>query len=1237
MKISFVETPKTIRQKIGSWLLCFSLMFQAVAPAYAAIPSGTLEGYLNSEPGIVQDSFLVYKPNIALRAIAPNADSAQDFYTQLQAIQPGAISGELGRLVGDEVVQSRLIRTQLQIMTGRSLLDKIDNPLPVFYTNEENQLSGLYQNALSLINSELSGYSFGEPLNRSPIDSALSLPLVWPEYRTIRGMDNVLVPVLYLPENYYNTLDIRENSVAVRGDVMLANLIINDAVLLLGQQDALVQVTNDLINNGGTIRSEENLAITVGNAFKNLGGTISAVDDLVIGAHSVENQTLLYQYDTDVGMSTVYGEIAGLESDNGNVRVRSYSDLVFLGSRAQAPNGEITLAADGNIILDSGEIVEVARTAFGDGSSTTSEVTYLQSELGAKETIELIAGGSILIEGANIHSDQGHINILASMGITIIDEQGVSQSQASGSFGKKDVTESVYQTIAIRSILDAGKGVRLHTDIGDINLRATDISTLEGTSVNAQNGALNLLTSVETDHYAYSSVKEGLFTTKTENRGRNIETGVPNSIVGGFAVEAAKSIHVEYTGDPNLSLDEQVAVLAQMPGLKWMAEVRGLTTDVDWTLIETKYEEWNESSTSLSPAFAAVIAIAVAVLTQDYSGQLAASILGSAATTTTTVVTAAGAASVTSASTLAIAVQAGITSFFTQGALAAGNGIVNGDIVGAMEDFASDETLKNIAVAMVTAGAIETIDAEFFDYLNADRVPLERVAQAKDLALGEQAIRGIYSSIVRAGVADWAFDANFDDSFQSALLSYAGERIGESMARSIGVAYKASPQDGFDNAMRYIAHAAAGCVTGVIRGASQSSVEERENYCVSGAGGAVVGEFVGDLYNQAIGYDEKVQAVDELGNRVKALQDQAVGISADMSEEEKAAVAAFMTTGDYGHLEILSEQHFNDIVDYAYQIDTLTVSQREIASLARDGVDLAKLTAGFAALLAEVDVDTAAYAGANAAENNALWFAVIPIIKFGSALLTAYGAYQLTVELQEIWEEYGDDLLSEDSEVSGAAAEALALDLAEKAGVAGVENLVEGAALYGAVTLFEKATKWDKVAGLIHVLEKAGQTSVAQLNELKALYFKRGNFTPGDGADSFDKIYFTTPEMDADPYHPDWLRYGGARSVGAGVRIIVLSKARFGHTFSVHGQEQTQFLTRRAAGAGMPQGQFLDNQAAARLIEENLDNLHSGAISVPVSEGFPARIINPDGTYTTPSSIRLVPGKNGVKTAYPEP
>ena len=105
-----------------------------------------------------------------------------------------------------------------------------------------------------------------------------------------------------------------------------------------------------------------------------------------------------------------------------------------------------------------------------------------------------------------------------------------------------------------------------------------------------------------------------------------------------------------------------------------------------------------------------------------------------------------------------------------------------------------------------------------------------------------------------------------------------------------------------------------------------------------------------------------------------------------------------------------------------------------------------------------------------------------------------------------------------------------------------------------------------------------------------------------------------------------------ATAAGSGVRlslgskgVIQLTRARFGHTFTRHGEDATTFLINRAKGSGMPQGQFLDNQKAARFILDNLGKTTNGAVNIPIPRGFPARLIMPDGTFKAATHIRLVP------------
>ena len=91
---------------------------------------------------------------------------------------------------------------------------------------------------------------------------------------------------------------------------------------------------------------------------------------------------------------------------------------------------------------------------------------------------------------------------------------------------------------------------------------------------------------------------------------------------------------------------------------------------------------------------------------------------------------------------------------------------------------------------------------------------------------------------------------------------------------------------------------------------------------------------------------------------------------------------------------------------------------------------------------------------------------------------------------------------------------------------------------------------------------------------------------------------------------------------------------KLGHTFSKHGSQNTKQLTKQAEGSGSPQGQWIDNGAAEKIISDNLNNLSNGAITVPIPKGV-GRVINPDGSYTPATHARLVPSSSGVKTAYP--
>ncbi len=88
------------------------------------------------------------------------------------------------------------------------------------------------------------------------------------------------------------------------------------------------------------------------------------------------------------------------------------------------------------------------------------------------------------------------------------------------------------------------------------------------------------------------------------------------------------------------------------------------------------------------------------------------------------------------------------------------------------------------------------------------------------------------------------------------------------------------------------------------------------------------------------------------------------------------------------------------------------------------------------------------------------------------------------------------------------------------------------------------------------------------------------------------------------------------------------------HTFTKHGSHNTHQLKMQAKNSKMPQGQWINDVKAEKFIADNLGKLKNGPVTVELPKGL-GRVINPDGTFSTATHVRLVPSSSGVKTAYP--
>jgi hypothetical protein len=94
------------------------------------------------------------------------------------------------------------------------------------------------------------------------------------------------------------------------------------------------------------------------------------------------------------------------------------------------------------------------------------------------------------------------------------------------------------------------------------------------------------------------------------------------------------------------------------------------------------------------------------------------------------------------------------------------------------------------------------------------------------------------------------------------------------------------------------------------------------------------------------------------------------------------------------------------------------------------------------------------------------------------------------------------------------------------------------------------------------------------------------------------------------------------------------SSKNSGHAFAIHGEgaKNTVNLRGRASGKGQSQGQWLNNEEAARFLSNALRNTSVATVRIPAGLGH---VIKPDGTIVAASWARVLTSVSGIRTAYP--
>ncbi|RZM74016.1 hypothetical protein C3B51_20205, partial [Pseudoalteromonas rubra] len=440
-KNDFSDRPVPFYKKAIAYLNIFMLLGQMSLPtlayAYNAFDKLDATHVLNNSPAFTKttgssQTQYVKSEHIVELARAREAQSIAGFHRVLRKNRKHALPAPqyipimngkiqvifphypLAKQVGDRFVQTRLIRSQIYAELGRSLISPA-------YADETAQIVQLYQNAYELAGK--GSVTFGEKIPQSVYNS-FDKDFIWPEFREING-EQVLSPVLHLSAQTLETRAVNGHLVEFTGsDVNFRDITVNSGTLLTGR-DTYLNTARDLnVNPGAEVASDGDLNLFVGGTLRNHSGTLSAAQNVQIIAGQYEQKTLVHRFSNRYEQGSRFGQIASVNGEN--ISIYSMGDIVVQGGTINGNN--ISLRADGNIRLLSQQTSYVNNAPVGKYDHTSSEIEHLTTKLTAKDSIYLMASGAIELKAAELHADQGVIDILAGQGVYILNELNQSQS-----------------------------------------------------------------------------------------------------------------------------------------------------------------------------------------------------------------------------------------------------------------------------------------------------------------------------------------------------------------------------------------------------------------------------------------------------------------------------------------------------------------------------------------------------------------------------------------------------------------------------------------------------------------------------------------------------------------------------------------------------------------------------------------------------------------------------------------
>lgn len=655
---------------------------RALAAVDAVAISGNSLGDLTLSIDTVLDRGALFDP-----ATDPNApylvETRSDFIDASQFLGSDYFLGQIGgydpdqtmRRFGDAYIETRLIREQIFGQTGgRYLAAGLDDVA---------QMRALYDNAVDA-QRDLN-LAIGVALTPDQI-AVLTSDIVWLETQVVQGQE-VLVPRLYLSQATLANIDLNSAQIRSGQTNIFAGAIANSGALS-GVNGLSLSSGSIFANAGGSLFSNADITINAGTVFANQSGRIIGGGDVSITAETVVSNTEKSRDEMPSGFTDRAQQSARIEA-GGNLQINAAGSIGSVGGEFIAGDA-IKITAGDSIEITALELETNRDDDIDGGYDREYTRTNTLATIAAGGDLNITTGSDLTLRGVDA-SAGGDAALTAEGSVNIASVQDIAQSDFKRDTGgrgifssERNIRQQDASVDTVRTVIAANRRLTITANTGDLTVAAATLQSGDATRLSAA-GQVALLSETDSTFTQDFERKESLFWWSEGDEGQSIETieMVEVHADGGFTIDAGTGIVIEYEAHDNL--DEALTTISAQPGLEWMGDMR-TNPSVDWNGVEATVQEWDYQEQGLTEAGALLVTAVVTYATGGVTAGWAESIAGSWG------LGAAGQA----------AVQAGLGNLLTQSSVALVNN--QGDLGATLEQLGSDEGLRSLVTAMVSAG-----------------------------------------------------------------------------------------------------------------------------------------------------------------------------------------------------------------------------------------------------------------------------------------------------------------------------------------------------------------------------------------------------------------------------------------------------------------------------------------------------------------------------------------------------